>query len=144
MLWTILVLVGILWRLSFVSDYAAGRVKKVAFCRHFLTGLLALVCWLPYSAMAVQVHEATVSAVPGTLVRMIRNMGRTSRPRSPDLARSPAVVSKLKTFKRGGVLITSISVASLSKQECDIPYPIGMVPAPRVFICSQKGGPETQ
>ncbi len=67
--WTILALVGVLWRLRFVSDYATGRVKKVVSCRHFLTGILALVCSLPYSAMAAQVREATVSAAPGTLVR---------------------------------------------------------------------------
>jgi hypothetical protein len=69
MLWTIFEPVGRLWRLSFVSEYATGRIKKVVPCRHFLTGMLALVCSLPYSAMAAQVHEATVSAAPGTLVR---------------------------------------------------------------------------
>jgi len=69
MLWTILEPVGRLWRLSFVSEYATGSIKKVVPCRHFLTGMLALVCSLPYSAMAAQVHEATVSAAPGTLVR---------------------------------------------------------------------------
>ena len=69
MLGTILALVGVLWRLSFISDYATGRIKKFVSCRHFLTGILALVCSLPYSAMAAQVREATVSAAPGTLVR---------------------------------------------------------------------------
>jgi len=69
MLWTILKPGGRLWRLSFVSEYATGRIKKVVPCRHFFTGMLALVCSLHYSAMATQVHEATVSAAPGTLVR---------------------------------------------------------------------------
>ena len=54
---------------SFFSDYATGRIKKVVSCRHLLTGILALVCSIPYSAMAAQVREATVSAAPGTLVR---------------------------------------------------------------------------
>jgi len=68
MLWTMLVLVGILWRLSFVSDYATSRIKKVVFCRHFLAGILALVCWVPYSAMAAQDHETTVAAAPARTI----------------------------------------------------------------------------
>ena len=69
MFWTILVLVGILWRMDFVCNYATRRIKKVAFYRSFLTGMLALVCLLPNSATAAQVHEAALSAAPGTLIR---------------------------------------------------------------------------